>query len=208
MGLDGEVVHPVVVDDGRALQLERLGRPRELVQQGVVADVQVLDGLDSLESNQVDEIGVVANGEPSNLVASESVMSMQADGFYRVDDDEFLSVDEFLERYQTVHAVCGIGNPTRFFATLHSLGLTAIQHVYRDHHAYTGAEVNFDDGLAAVCTEKDGAKLKHLERRLDNVWYLRVSVALPEEATRRLTELLDARAIVPRRETSEEQLHG
>jgi subfamily B ATP-binding cassette protein MsbA len=142
---------------------------------------------------------VVANGEPSNLVDNESIMRMKADGFWSLDEETMMSVDEFLERHPQVHAVCGIGNPARFFSTLRGLGVNVVQHVYRDHHEFSGTEVKFDDNVAVVCTEKDAAKLKSLDIDLENVWFLRVSVDLPEEALARLQGLLAQRAIAPRR---------
>lgn len=145
---------------------------------------------------------IVANGESSHLVDDESVMRMQADGFFSLMGGESVSVQEFVERHPVVHAVCGIGNPGRFFISLREIGLTSSQHVYKDHHEFTGEEVNFDDDFAVVCTEKDAAKLKNLGYDLGEVWFLRVSVSLPEEAKTRLDQLLKLRAIAPRRTSS------
>lgn len=142
---------------------------------------------------------VVANGKSSNLVDNESIMRMKADGFWSLDEETMMSIDEFLERHPHVHAVCGIGNPARFFSTLRGLGVSVVQHVYRDHHEFSGLEVKFDDGVAVVCTEKDAAKLKNLDIDIENIWFLRVSVELPDEALARLKDLLAQRAIAPRR---------
>lgn len=142
---------------------------------------------------------VIANGEPSNLIADETVMRFVPDGFIHVQTNEWRSVEQFVAEHRDVHAVCGIGNPARFFATLHELGITAMQHVYRDHHEFTGEEVHFEDGLTTVCTEKDAAKLKNLDIPLADVWYLKVSVALPADAVERLSSLLSERAIAPQR---------
>ena len=69
----------------------------------------------------------------------------------------------FAERYGLVHAVCGIGNPARFFKTLLDLSLSVDPHEYSDHHVFSGLEVMFSDQLAVVCTEKDAVKLRALE---------------------------------------------
>ena len=96
--------------------------------------------------------------------------------------------------------MCGIGNPGRFFQTLHELGLNTLKHTYSDHYNFAGPEAQFDDVLPVVCTEKDAAKFKHLAGDYSHVWFLRVSVELPDTATSHLADLLNARAIVPRRE--------
>ncbi len=143
---------------------------------------------------------VIANGEPSGVVEEETVMRMQADGFFNLATTERLDSDEFVHRYPQIHAVCGIGNPARFFNSLHELGLSTVKHTYSDHYNFAGPEVRFGDGLQVVCTEKDAAKLNHLEDDFSHVWFLRVSVELPEEAHQRLCELLHERGIVPNRE--------
>ena len=153
---------------------------------------------------RLDEVDwVVANGEPSNLIDEETVMRLVPDGFIHVQSNEWLDMDSFVQRHAKVHAVCGIGNPARFFQTLRDLDITALQHVYRDHHEFEGHEVEFEDDLAVVCTEKDAAKLRNLEKEMPNVWYLRVNVAMPDDALERLSELLSARAILPQREMIE-----
>jgi len=140
---------------------------------------------------------VIANGELSHLVEDESVMKMRADGFINVTTNEWLSPEEFSELHDAVHGVCGIGNPSRFFDSLAHLQINVIQHVHRDHHVYKGEEVVFTDDLPVVCTEKDAAKLKNLEKQFPNVWFLRVSVELPEGALARLEAMLDKLAIRP-----------
>ena len=143
---------------------------------------------------------VIANGEPSGVMKDESVMRMHADGFFNLATTERLDCEEFVRRYPQIHAVCGIGNPARFFNSLHELGLSTVKHTYSDHYNFAGPEVRFGDALQVVCTEKDAAKLNHLEDDFSHVWFLRVSVELPEEAHQRLCELLHERGIVPNRE--------
>lgn len=141
---------------------------------------------------------VIANGESSGLVEAESVMRMRADGFINLASSEQLTCAAFCGRFSQVHAVCGIGNPRRFFESLHELGISTIKHTYSDHYDFSGPEVRFGDGMQVVCTEKDAAKLKHLEDDFSHVWYLRVSVQLETNARDILQGLLVERAIVPR----------
>jgi tetraacyldisaccharide 4'-kinase len=141
---------------------------------------------------------VVANGEPSNVVDNELVMRMQADGFFNVSSSERLECEEFSARFSQVHAVCGIGNPNRFYQTMQELGISTVKHTYADHYNFSGTEVRFGDAMQVVCTEKDAAKLKHIEDAdFSHVWFLRVSVQMPDDAHSRLAELLGQHAITP-----------
>ncbi|MFK8015129.1 MAG: tetraacyldisaccharide 4'-kinase [Gammaproteobacteria bacterium] len=57
-----------------------------------------------------------------------------------------------------VHAVAGIGNPSRFFDTLRGAGIDVIEHPYADHARLTRADVSFDDDLPVLMTEKDAVR--------------------------------------------------
>ncbi len=57
-----------------------------------------------------------------------------------------------------VHAVAGIGNPQRFFDSLHAHGLETVQHAFADHHAYSPEDLSFEEALPIVMTEKDWVK--------------------------------------------------
>jgi len=59
---------------------------------------------------------------------------------------------------QVVHAVAGIGNPTRFFQLLVSHGLQIIPHVYPDHHKFKAKDIYFGYNLSVIMTEKDAVK--------------------------------------------------
>jgi tetraacyldisaccharide 4'-kinase len=61
-----------------------------------------------------------------------------------------------------VHALAGIGNPHRFFATLAELGVEAEPHALADHHRFTAADFAFDDDRPLVMTAKDAEKCRHL----------------------------------------------
>ena len=61
---------------------------------------------------------------------------------------------------QRVHAVAGIGDPTRFFASLHRLGVTIIAHPFADHHDYRPEDLMFADDLPVWMTEKDAVKCR------------------------------------------------
>lgn len=60
----------------------------------------------------------------------------------------------------TVHAVAGIGNPKRFFDQLRARSIILIEHPFNDHYAYQAGDINFDDNLPVVMTEKDAVKCR------------------------------------------------
>lgn len=89
-----------------------------------------------------------------------------------------------------VHAVCGIGAPERFFDTLEHAGLTIVRHRFPDHHAFSAADIDFDDGLAVLMTEKDAVKCRRFAG--PRHWCLPVRAELPRAFAERLLSLLGA----------------
>ncbi|HSO06002.1 MAG TPA: tetraacyldisaccharide 4'-kinase [Pelomicrobium sp.] len=75
-----------------------------------------------------------------------------------------------------VHALAGIGNPGRFFATLAALGIAATAHALPDHHPYAPADLDLPDARAIVVTEKDALKCASFAD--DRVWVLPVDAVL------------------------------
>ena len=57
-----------------------------------------------------------------------------------------------------VHAVAGIGDPERFFATLRSHGIAVVPHAFPDHHRYVADDLQFGSDLPVLMTEKDAVK--------------------------------------------------
>lgn len=58
----------------------------------------------------------------------------------------------------TVHAVTGIGNPSRFFRLLRGVGMVVIEHAFPDHHQFSLADIEFADEIPVLMTEKDAVK--------------------------------------------------
>ena len=57
-----------------------------------------------------------------------------------------------------MHALAGIGDPARFFATLRAAGVEPIEHPLPDHALIRARDVEFGDGLPVLMTEKDAVK--------------------------------------------------
>ena len=76
-------------------------------------------------------------------------------------------------------AVAGIGNPSRFFNTLKSTGITGFDTFsYPDHHKFTSADFRQFDSKAIVMTEKDAVKCTPFAT--DAMWYVPVDLKLPQ----------------------------
>lgn len=101
-------------------------------------------------------------------------MSITVDGFYRINDGSRCSPPV------TAPVVSGIGNPSRFYDSLRSLGVCIdVVHEFDDHHSYSDADIVQFDG-AFVTTEKDAVKLRG--RVSDDAVYLRIGANLDKLA--------------------------
>jgi tetraacyldisaccharide 4'-kinase len=92
----------------------------------------------------------------------------------------------------TVHALAGIGNPARFFALLRTLGAHPIEHPRPDHHPLVAADLLLGGGDPIVMTEKDAVKCRQLAAGRDDVFYLPVTVILPDQDITRLLDRVQA----------------
>ncbi|MDE2419920.1 MAG: tetraacyldisaccharide 4'-kinase [Gammaproteobacteria bacterium] len=101
---------------------------------------------------------------------------------------------------QQVHAVAGIGNPSRFFNSLRDLGFEVIEHPFADHHPYQVSDVQFNDDLPIITTAKDAPRLQGLIH--SNVWILPVEAYLSPECYSLLyTQLAELGVLKERRQT-------
>lgn len=75
-----------------------------------------------------------------------------------------------------VHAVAGIGNPDRFFATLKQLQFNIIEHRFPDHYQFKKNDFAFGDDQIIIMTEKDAVKCKKFAEK--NMWVLSVKTQL------------------------------
>ncbi len=92
-------------------------------------------------------------------------------------------------RGQIVHAVAGIGNPTRFFRILREYGLKLHCHEWPDHHIYRRYDIEFNDDLPVIMTEKDAVKCQNFAG--SQHWYLPIEAQLPKSYGERLLNKLE-----------------
>jgi tetraacyldisaccharide 4'-kinase len=86
---------------------------------------------------------------------------------------------------QRVHAVAAIGNPQRFFASLRGADIELIEHAFADHHAFAPADLNFNDDLPVLMTDKDAVKCQRFAQ--PHWWRVPVRAELPTSFHEALT---------------------
>lgn len=179
-------VQVILCDDG--LQHYALGRTLELA---------VVDGVRGLGNKWLLPAGplresparlagvdiVVSNGElcqplpqaPRHLFT----MTLRPVCLVNLGSNERLSLPEWQTRHagKTVHAVAGIGNPSRFFTSLREHGFDIMPHAFADHHAFVAADFAFAGDDAVVMTAKDAVKCGQFAR--PQWWMLEVEPVLP-----------------------------
>lgn len=130
---------------------------------------------------------VIQNGGGDG-VSGAFAMELEPTAFVSLDGRKRIAVDQWQEK--RVHAVAGIGNPARFFDTLRSrAGIEPVEHPFADHHPYIAEDLDFEQDLPLVMTEKDAVKVSHL-KELEG-WYLEVSARLPAEFEAALLKKLE-----------------
>ena len=101
-----------------------------------------------------------------------------ASSICRLDNSDIRNIDDFAG--VTVHAIAGIGNPERYFRMLEARSIEVIRHPLPDHAEITPGDLEFDDELDIVMTEKDAVKCRWLDT--SNCWYVPVDVAINDAA--------------------------
>ncbi|MBT8087983.1 MAG: tetraacyldisaccharide 4'-kinase, partial [Gammaproteobacteria bacterium] len=173
----------IVADDG--LQHYRLARDYEIC---------VIDGARGLGNRRLLPAGplresqrrlthvdqVLVNG-PLRFSEELSVAEQNAAEFELVATEAIRlngSLIRPLERFagETVHAVAGIGNPSRFFEQLRAVNIEVIEHPLPDHAALKPGNLEFNDDFPVFMTEKDAVRLD--TRVSDRFWYIPVELEM------------------------------
>ncbi|MDR2507597.1 MAG: tetraacyldisaccharide 4'-kinase [Candidatus Accumulibacter sp.] len=115
-------------------------------------------------------------------------MRLMGDEFYRLDDASVRRSAAGL-RGGPFYAVAGMGDPSRFFRHLESLGLEFEAHPFPDHHVYSAEDFAFAREGAVLMTEKDAVKCAGLTPR--ETWVLPVEARIaPAVGGRSLFDVL------------------
>ncbi len=175
----------IICDDG--LQHYRLQRDIEIA---------LLDGQRRLGNGQLVPVGplregpwrlqqvdlVVNNGGP--VQQGEHLMSLQPGQVVNV---KYGNQSQSLKSFTLpVIAAAGIGNPSRFFATLKSKGVRLKKELaFVDHHKFTAGDLPDE---TVLMTEKDAVKCANFAS--ERWWYLPVNAVMTEEFKQALLKKL------------------
>lgn len=94
---------------------------------------------------------------------------------------DFIGFDAYKE---TVHAIAGIGNPSRFFSTLGEFGIDVTEHIFPDHHRYTEDDFSFVESMnktKVLMTTKDALKCRDFAG--PDFWALDIDLAFDNTAS-------------------------
>lgn len=105
---------------------------------------------------------VLCNGASSDSTLGFA-FALQPSRLVELVSQQALPLDHFPPGQQ-MHAVAGIGNPRRFFATLEALHWQPIPHPFADHARYSLEQLSFSPELPLVMTEKDAVKCRAFAR--------------------------------------------
>ena len=153
-----------VVDAARGFGNRRclpVGPLREPIRRLRRADAVLVNGSDSIDA---------VNQRYGFCLLPSAIVNLRS--------GESESPREWCQRFPRAHALAGIGNPSRFFATVQALGCAASEHPFADHHTFTAEDLHFPGALPVLMTEKDAVKCAAFAS--ERHWYLRVDAALPD----------------------------
>ena len=178
--LEKKSVDVIIVDDG----LQHYGLKRDI-------EIIVIDGDRGLgnkkllpagplrESQQrlkeVDYIFVQSKNFSETIIEFEqtnNIINFYLDGSlaYKINNHESKNLHDF--KGQHVHAIAGIGNPERFFNFLAGFGIKVTPHFFYDHVSLESVDLEFNDNLNILMTEKDAVKCHFFTGK--NIWYIPV----------------------------------
>lgn len=138
---------------------------------------------------------VIINGGLADI--DEDLMTLQGDSVINLISKQRKSIGEFLAencKNNSINALAGIGNPERFFISLHELGFTLGQKIgFVDHHHYNKDDLQqFNADVPLLMTEKDAVKCITIAN--ENTWYLPINAHFEQNQGEQLIELIMTRS--------------
>ena len=128
--------------------------------------------------NRVKDVDFIVSSSQSlqdSTIKEDYVMEYKPVKWIRISDNESFEPNNWpLSR--AVHAVAGIGNPSKFYNLIRNLGLQPIEHSFPDHYQFNEEDLSFNDQLPIIMTEKDSIRCRDIN--LKNIWYLKVEAKL------------------------------
>ena len=134
--------------------------------------------------NEVDI--VVYSGAIADPSAVECSYTLKIVSLLRLHGGDNRPLSAFTDR--PIHAVAGIGDPSRFFRQLRDNELDVIEHAFADHHDYQQDDFSGWSEDCIIMTEKDAVKCRTLA--LPDAWVMTVTADLSGTLESRLDSML------------------
>lgn len=170
----------IISDDG--LQHYRLRRDFEIAvmdaARGLGNGLPIPSGPLREPASRLDEVDAIVLNGANPLTAEDPKrfgMSLEGAVFRNLLNPD-VTQDTAAFQGKRVHALAGIGNPTRFFQHLQHLGMSFTAHPFPDHYAFAASDLEFAGTDAIVMTEKDAIKCQPFAR--ENHWVLAVDARI------------------------------
>lgn len=180
----------VISDDG--LQHYRLGRDIEIA---VVDGDRQFGNKHFLPAGPLRESLARLKEVDFVLVQGKKVEALDNSFAMQLCGDEVVALTSLQQKFplthfqnKRVHAVAGIGNPTRFFAALRAQGLIVVEHAFPDHYLFNAKDFEFGDQDPIVMTEKDAVKCHDFADA--RFWCLPVELKIENNLNEKLLEKL------------------
>ena len=133
---------------------------------------------------------VVVNGDNSAVHERAIVMEIEPKMFLNMANGEKRPFSGApFNMGSTLQAVCGIGNPERFFSVLEKLPYPIDRFSFPDHYNFTAKDflnAGIDEQRPLVMTEKDAIKCENFAK--NNYWCLQVEINLPDSFLNEFTD--------------------
>lgn len=126
--------------------------------------------------SRLKNVDIVVDHCSENLAGREDSFLLCFADVINIKTEKTQNIEYFKDR--PVHAVAGIGHPSRFFNQLKKNHIAVIEHAYPDHYKFKNSDLEFVDGYNVLMTEKDAVKCQSFSN--DNLWYVSVNAKLSE----------------------------
>lgn len=136
--------------------------------------------------SRLNDVDLIVYSGTSELSTDTPAYVLRALGIRKLNADEILPLTALTAK--KIHAIAGIGNPSRFFAQLKQQSMNTIEHVFPDHHVYSQADFTGWNNACILMTEKDAVKCSHLD--LADAWVFLVKAELSNALERQLEAML------------------
>lgn len=88
-----------------------------------------------------------------------------------------------------VHAIAGIGHPERFFSMLEQAGIHVVRHAFPDHHKFEVSDLEFEEKLPILMTDKDAVKCQDLAQT--HFWRVSIQAILDDDFVSKVMDKID-----------------